>query len=669
MAYSIMINSVDRTGDVLTGSISVQDQINDKSNTCSFDLIDLSGNGIPATDQQLTITLADTTILFGGYIVSTDLTDRKSAGVVVVRVSCVDYVRKFDSNLVHKTYENMTDAAIIADVVATYCLGFGITTTNVISDATIDQISFNYIQPSQVMRRLCDLTGNNWYIDYSRDIHYFPTTTATTPFDISSNPISIVQESMLATPSGTLQSVATYDSVNKWVDLTQTTDSTYGALQYSSSLPFSFTTEAEVQAVRGGGGDAIYMYWGASTTPSIWTTATGGYTVVLYEWLNTVLLTYNGTTIASIAAPSDLDDSSWRTLTVVVSKGTSNTNIKIYLNRDTGSPTALIDYNDTNRTLGGALYGIAARNGGVSNNHRVRRLTFTTTYTDYSDLKISKDATQIKNRIYVRGGTKLSDPTTYSVKGDGVARQFPLPDKPHDVSITVNGVGKTLGIKNVHLTGYDWYLNFQEKYLEQDAGGAVLTTTDTIVMTYKYDIPILIAQDNTASIEASGVKEFAIFDKSITTNQAARDRATAELTDYANSIIEGSFTTHTDGFSSGQYININLTTYGVNANYIVQNVTARSLGGGVYVYSVSIASAKTMGIVRFLVELLEANKNLIELDNNEVIDELFLITDSILSDSITDALTIDSAGGYSTWCTASESTPTTRFRWELAQWG
>lgn len=142
------------------------------------------------------------------------------------------------------------------------------------------------------------------------------------------------------------------------------------------------------------------------------------------------------------------------------------------------------------------------------------------------------------------------------------------------------------------------------------------------------------------------------------------------MTDYANDVIEGSFITHTAGFRSGQYININLSEYGVNANYIVQNVVARSFGAGNYYYEVSIASSKTLGIIKFLIELLEANKNLIELNNDEVVDELLSVQDSLLSDSLVESLTIDSSGPYFTWCTDSlQATPITRARWDLFQWG
>lgn len=471
-------NQLDRTADVITRSVNVDDAINDKQNTCTFSLIDRSGNGLPVTDQEVIITLDDGSRLFAGYIVNILLSSKRQTGEVMAQINCVDYARLLDGNLVHKTYESVTDKTIIENIIDTYCAGLGITYTNVIEGVTVAQIGFNYIQPSQAFRRLADLTGRNWYIDYNKDINYFPLTTNTAPFDITD---------------------------------------------------------------------------------------------------------------------------------------TSNT---------------------------------------------------------YFDLSIFKDASQLKNRVYVRGGTRLSDETTFTEKGDGSKLKFNLPDKPHNVSVTVNGDAKTVGIKNIDIEGFDWYLNYQEKYIEQDVAGVVLGTSDELIVTYKYDIPILVAIENTQSIIDNGVKEFAIFDNNITTTEAARDRATAELTDYASNIIEGSFKTYTNGFRSGQYININLTDYSIDADYIVQKVHAQSVGAGLYEYTVSVASSKTMGIIRFLIELLEANRNMLVIDADEDIDELLALTDSLLTDSLIDSLIIDSAGPNSTWCTDSlDSTPATRARWNLFQWG
>lgn len=473
--YQILINSVDRTADVLNQSLSIEDVVNDKQNTISFVLMDLSSSGIPDPDQEIIVYDIEGTRIFGGYVTEVRMDTRDGQVRAVVRG--IDYVRLLDRNLVHRSYEDMTVREIVLDIVDRYCAGFGITTNQVLEGPTIDQISFNYIQPSQAFRKLAELTGRNWYIDYEKDIHFFPTTTNQAPFDID-------------------------------------------------------------------------------------------------------------------------DDS-----------------------------------------------------------------------TNYSNLKISKDATHIKNRVYVRGGTKLSDATTYSVKGDGVMTKFVLPDKPHDIAVEVNSVSKTVGIKNIDTSGYDWYLNYQEKYIEQDSGGSVLSTSDTLEITYSYDIPILVALENATSIAEHGVQEFAIFDKQITTTQAARDRASAELTDYASSVVEGSFRTYTSGFKSGQYINIDLTAYDIDADYIIQKVSVQSLGGGLFEYDVSVASVKTMGIIKFLIQLLESNRNIITLDDNEVVDELFNITDALLSDSLLDSLTIDSAGPYRTWCIDSLEETETRAIWNLFEWG
>lgn len=478
-SYAIEIDGVDRTTAIINQSIQISDIVNDQQNTCTFQITNLDSNGIPSPDEEVIITSLYGTRLFGGYITQV-IMNQHSTGQVYATVSCVDYVRLLDRNLVNKTYTDQTDKAIIEDIIATYCSGFGITTTNVLEGVTIDQINFNYIQPSQALRRIADLTGRNWYIDYEKDIHYFALTDEEADYEITTDELALIK-----------------------------------------------------------------------------------------------------------------------------------------------------------------------------------------------NLTITKDSTQIKNRVYVRGGTNLSDPTTYATKGDGISRKFLLPDKPHSVTIDVNGTPKTLGIKNVDTSGYQYYLNFQEKYIEQDTGQSILATTDTLTVTYSYDIPILVAVENAASILEHGQQEFAIFDKSITTQQAARDRASAELIDYAANIVEASFSTYISGFRSGQTLPLLLegTDYNVDDNYIITQVIATSIGGGKYEYEIKMASAKTMGIIRFLIELLEANKNLIEVNDQEVVDNLLVATDALNGDSLLDSLTIDSAGPYSTWCTDSlQSTPITRARWDLFQW-
>lgn len=447
MSYQIKINNVDRTSCVINRSIAITDEARDKPSTVRFTFFDNDEIGNPSLDQEVVI-LKDAVKLFAGKILQLDL-QQIGPGELSYIVTCLDYTRDLDRNLVVEAYEGLTDKQIIEDIVNRYCQGTGITTNNVIEGVTINKITFNYVQPSQAFRKLCDLTGRSWYIDYDKDVHYFPPTTTAAPFNIDSS---------------------------------------------------------------------------------------------------------------------------------------SN---------------------------------------------------------QYKNLKITKDNSDIRNRVYVRGSTYLSDYTTISQVADGEQTVFLLPAKPHDFSITEGGVAKTVGIKNIDApAAFDYLLNYQEKYVEKADGIAPAAST-VMEFTFKYDIPILVAVENPDSIEAIGQFEYAIFDTSIQDQDDARSRAQAELSDYADTIIDGTFETLEDGFRAGQYININLAPYGVNDDYLVQKVVAKSLGNGNYTYVVSIANTKKLGIILFLIKMLENDKNFLDIDPNEVVDELFtpdsqgiLIGDSLIHDSL-----------------------------------
>ena len=116
MVYSITINGADRTTDVLNQSVEVEDVLNDRQNLCKFRLIDRSGGGIPSPQQEVIITLADATILFGGYIIEV-VKNKMESGVVEAEISCQDYAWILDRFLAHKSYEDMTDKAIIEDLI------------------------------------------------------------------------------------------------------------------------------------------------------------------------------------------------------------------------------------------------------------------------------------------------------------------------------------------------------------------------------------------------------------------------------------------------------------------------------------------------------------------------------------------------------------------------
>jgi len=467
--YSVTINGDDRTKCIYNRSVVITDDAGDTPSLMTIDFFNRDGGSVPVCEQEIIVT-RNGTKLFAGYI--TEILYTKLGGSTVkIKFECIDYTRILSRRLVVEGYENMTDKAIIEDIVAKYCQGTGITTTNVVEGITINQISFSYMSPAQCLSQICALTGRSWYLDYDKDVHYFALTTTATPFNIDSD-----------------------------------------------------------------------------------------------------------------------------------------------------------------------------------NN-------------EYYELEISKNNSNVKNRVYVRGGKYESDEVNFTQVADGEQVVFLIPDElvPYSWTLKVDTVEKSMGIKNVDKASMWQYLvNIREKYFECALADTPAATT-VMSLDYKHYIPVLVAVEDTASIEEIGVYEYAIFDTNITNVQQARDRAQAELTDYANTLIDGTFYTKTNGFVAGQYININLTEMDIDANYLVQKVVSRSLGAGEFEYAITVVSAKKIGIIHLLVSLLENDKDALNIDKYETVDELFEVTteEITIDDDPTTKLTLASKEPPYKW---------DDFEWGLAEW-
>lgn len=478
VVMEFLIAGTDRLLDLQNQTLTINDLINEQANTAEFGLYDLHNLGAPDEGSLLIIKVNDV-IYFSGYLTEAKFVEL-GPGRDFYQCQAVDHTRDLDRRLVAATYENLTDKEIIQRMASEFATDDGITTYHVAEGVLIKSISFNYITFTAAMKKICERTGRNWYIDYEKDLHYFP--------------------------------------------------------------------------------------------------------------------------LAQTRAPFDIDDA-------------------------------------TNKQKG---------------------------------LVLSKDATNIKNRIFVRGGTELSAPFTETQEADGLQTQFLLAEKPHDFSMTVGGVAKTVGIKNIDdPSNFDYLLNFQEKYVE--VGSATTPTAGTdMAFTYSYDVPVLVSVEDSASIAeqaaisgGSGVFEFVITDQNISTTQEARDRAGAELTDYARSIVDGSFSTMVAGFRSGQYTHISRSSKGVDDDYLINRVRLVSIGGGVFETAVELTSAKSVGIITFLILLLTSNRASEAFNAEEVIDQLLSATDTL--DSITDLLTDSMGGAAAKWSNDAGST-TNKLQWDLGQW-
>lgn len=291
-----------------------------------------------------------------------------------------------------------------------------------------------------------------------------------------------------------------------------------------------------------------------------------------------------------------------------------------------------------------------------------------------SGLQISKDAQAIRNRIFVRGGVELTtSPITETQVADGEQRQFLLAEKPHGITMTVGGVSKTIGIKNIDdAAAFDYLLNYQEKYVEAGTGTTTPTAGTEMAFTYNYDVPILVSVEDAESITeqaeltgGSGVYEFVIIDNQIGSTQQARDRAAAELTDWSSNVIEGSYDTIVTGIRSGQFQHIELPSKNIDSDYMISSVTFRSIGGGVFTYEIKLTSAKRMGIIKYLLQQLQLNRTIVDIDPNEKVDQLMTFSDTL--DSIMDSA-LDSLGGTAAKWSNDAGSTTNKLQWGLGQW-
>lgn len=257
----------------------------------------------------------------------------------------------------------------------------------------------------------------------------------------------------------------------------------------------------------------------------------------------------------------------------------------------------------------------------------------------WENLSVNIDVSNMVNVVIVRGGTYLSEEVIYTEVADGEKTKFVLPEKPHDVSVYVNGVLKTSGIKFGESTPtQEFQINFNEKYIENGTY-TLLSEGDVFEVRYKYDVPIRVRRKNQASIDAmmllfpetNGEFTKVIQDDSISTRDLAYTVAQQNLDKYGTRIISGSFSTVEDIFSDGQIIPIVKGNFSGSA--VIQKVSSRNIAGSYWRHTVSFATV-LFGFEEFMRELYAAKK--VELIDGETLETSHDFSDQVgFAESVT----------------------------------
>lgn len=288
-------------------------------------------------------------------------------------------------------------------------------------------------------------------------------------------------------------------------------------------------------------------------------------------------------------------------------------------------------------------------------------LTDTNQKFKYNSLVINKDIKNLRNSIIVRGGEYLGALSSESVEADGDQTTFLQAYRYNSVTVTVNAVSKTVGIANLDdPTAFDCLYNFQEKAVifptaTKPTSGQIVT-----VGGYPY-IPVVTKLTNAPSIATYGEFQFKIVDKSINSKEAARDRARAEITQWANQIDEGSFKTNSSGLKVGQNINIQSTIRGIDQSFIISRISSKMDTHDRFVHTVTLVTSQTYGMVEFLQNMLMEKDKQITVAQDEVLDTVLGLEDEL---SLSDSVAVTSVPNDYYW----EPSGSSDTRWNFFTW-
>ncbi len=187
MQLLIKIGGVDVSTKVNVDSVSIQNIINKRIDTCSLSVTDRTGSTTITSLQEIIISnTAETTRYFAGYVTEIDI---KIDGITkTYDLQCQDYTILLDGALVNESYAAQTVEAILADLFTSYLGEVNASTYVVATGKTLDKKLFNRVTLREAVDMLSDACGFDWYIDYNKNLHFFPKETNLAPFNISDSP-------------------------------------------------------------------------------------------------------------------------------------------------------------------------------------------------------------------------------------------------------------------------------------------------------------------------------------------------------------------------------------------------------------------------------------------------------------------------------------------------
>jgi hypothetical protein len=198
---TLKINNVDLSSLINWESLTLEQILTNQVDTLTFEYSKYgSRTYTPAINDEVTI-YEGATKIFGGYIMNIAESNLGRPNGIAYQIQCADYSVKFGGILATKSYTSQTIAQIVTDLISVY--GAGFTANNVICSFVVTKIAFNEMYLSDCLKKLADIVKYDWYVDETKDLHFFPKMTNAAPYNLTDTSGNYINETLSRNIDGT----------------------------------------------------------------------------------------------------------------------------------------------------------------------------------------------------------------------------------------------------------------------------------------------------------------------------------------------------------------------------------------------------------------------------------------------------------------------------------
>jgi hypothetical protein len=216
---------------------------------------------------------------------------------------------------------------------------------------------------------------------------------------------------------------------------------------------------------------------------------------------------------------------------------------------------------------------------------------------------IKNTADEVKNKVIVHGGYKISDIQTDTFSGDGAQKFFNLSntniERIH--AVIVDGSLKRWGqdgwhgnsLTDIFDAGIDVLISYRAGYVYFDVAPGV--GTDNVVVKYTVQTKMQWTAEDAGSIAAFGLTfVHNHYDNNLTSDTEAQDVISAILADFADAVEQGTFSVARLGLAAGQEVHCEFPGLGVDDDYTIRSVdTEMSAAIGRLIHRVTFGGRST----------------------------------------------------------------------------